>query len=988
MKKLNPHALLRRAADRRGFTLVEAVVVLVTFGLIMSVTFGIFATLSNTTVQNNQIARSQAGARVALEEIERALRSAGAEVDLAGGQQNFVWAGPFQVAFNANLEPANDPNGTGIPGALITGAANAAVPSAAGTLYVPPRTYGTGAETIVFSLDSNRDGVIDAADKADDIEEQSQNPNDYVLYRGVYGSAAGANVVDHQPIAIVRGPEAVQPGDNVTALFAYWLDDDDDIGTPPVLAGDADGDGTVTAAEAMALGPLDARDRARITRVTITVTSETATPGRRQNQTGGYERVELSTDVKVRQVPRSAGIIYGVVFRDINSNGVREVSEPTMPDVVIQSSNGAQTTTNAMGQYVLTVTPGALSVTEIDPTGFTSSTANTVNVDAFAGSFTQLNFGDVPSSGTGQVQGIVFNDVDQSASLTAGDRGIANVKIFSDTGEYTYTDDNGKYVLDVPIGTRTISQVDSIGYVSTTPNVAEAVLAKEGDVVEINFGDAYGVDTGTLAGYVFLDDNRDGVRDPKEGGVFGATISAGGVGMTDSDTQGYFSLTVPVGVYDVTEQDPPGFSSTTPNTLQKVKITANQTTTVLFGDVIQDDVDFDVIELSDTEKALSITAADLGEDTRGDPEIILGTRFSGGSNNMLIWHNNRQNSQTPNAAIFDSTPTTTRASLSDVTTLAAEDLDGDGDADIISGLAAPTVPDLNVWMVDAGLPSNIPDLQYHTRNGEVVRDMQQIDFNRDGIDDLVLAVDEPGGAGHAEIWWGSGNGKYSLNASSFVDYAADGYSTPLNTVTAARAADLDKDGRTDLVLASLDGSYVSRVHVYLNTGFNLFFDWIPVQNFQIDGMVTKIDLGDQVEDDQQDIDILCAVQTGEVTGYVEVWHQGPDGYFGLVDESRRIANDRMITNGAPVSMMVMHLDNDVFPDILVGTRRNTGYEGTVEYALGFGHLLSESVPTTDTSIGAVLTMTHADFNMDGVQDLAVGTQNSSTRGKVLVFYRK
>ena len=96
----------------------------------------------------------------------------------------------------------------------------------------------------------------------------------------------------------------------------------------------------------------------------------------------------------------------------------------------------------------------------------------------------------------------------------------------------------------------------------------------------------------------------------------------------------------------------------------------------------------------------------------------------------------------------------------------------------------------------------------------------------------------------------------------------------------------------------------------------------------------------------------------------------------------------MYTNGAPISLIVMHLDNDVFPDIVVGTRRNTGYEGTVEYALGFGHLLSETLPITDASIGAVLTMTNADFNMDGVQDLAVGTQNSNTTGKVLVFYRK
>ena len=405
MKNLSQHPTLRTLTSDRGFTLVEAVVVLVTFALIMSVTFGIFSALSSTTVQNAQIARSQAGARVALEEIERSLRSAGAEVDLAGGQQSFVWAAPYQLAFNANLNPINDPAGTGEPGALIAGAANATVPSGGGALYVPPRSYVTGAETILFTLDSNRDGLINEADKSDDVEEQSLNPNDYVLYRGVYGAANGANTVDHQPVAIVRGPEPAVAGDRVAPLFSYWLDADDDPGTPAVLAGDVDGDGAVSSVEAIALGPLGPRDRTRIDRVTVTVTSESAVLNARQEDNGGYDRVEFSTDVKIRQAPRSASVIFGVVYRDINSNGIHESSEPTLPDVVIQSSNGAQTTTNSVGQYVLTLTPGVLTVSEIDPVGYSSSTPNTQMIDAYAGSIIELNFGDVPGNGTGQVRG-------------------------------------------------------------------------------------------------------------------------------------------------------------------------------------------------------------------------------------------------------------------------------------------------------------------------------------------------------------------------------------------------------------------------------------------------------------------------------------------------------------------------------------------------------------------------------------------------------
>ena len=46
------------------------------------------------------------------------------------------------------------------------------------------------------------------------------------------------------------------------------------------------------------------------------------------------------------------------------------------------------------------------------------------------------------------------------------------------------------------------------------------------------------------------------------------------------------------------------------------RIDLDQTTTVYFGDIAEADVDFEIIELSDTEKALSITTGDLGEDTR------------------------------------------------------------------------------------------------------------------------------------------------------------------------------------------------------------------------------------------------------------------------------------------------------------------------------------------------------------------------------------
>src|SRR5690606_7929206 len=110
-------------------------------------------------------------------------------------------------------------------------------------------------------------------------------------------------------------------------------------------------------------------------------------------------------------------------------------------------------------------------------------------------------------------------------------------------------------------------------------------------------------------------------------------------------------------------------------------------------DLVREDLDFEVIELADTEKALSLAAGDLKEDNRGDPDLILGTRYSGGTNNLLVWYNERRNSRTPNSAIFNASPSFTRSNPADVVSLVGAGLDDDRDVDLITGLATPSVPD-------------------------------------------------------------------------------------------------------------------------------------------------------------------------------------------------------------------------------------------------------------------------------------------------------
>ena len=105
-----------------GFTLIEIAVTIAAFSLIMISAFTLMTRISAVGVSNESVARSQASARVAMDQVERDLRAAGAEIEFARGQRRFVYADPYQVAFNANIEPANDPDGTGFPAALRPGA--------------------------------------------------------------------------------------------------------------------------------------------------------------------------------------------------------------------------------------------------------------------------------------------------------------------------------------------------------------------------------------------------------------------------------------------------------------------------------------------------------------------------------------------------------------------------------------------------------------------------------------------------------------------------------------------------------------------------------------------------------------------------------------------------------------------------------------------------------------------------------------------------
>jgi protocatechuate 3,4-dioxygenase beta subunit len=294
---------------------------------------------------------------------------------------------------------------------------------------------------------------------------------------------------------------------------------------------------------------------------------------------------------------QALGTVGGTVFDDLNGNGVQDLGEPGIAGATVKlvdPTTGAvivTTTTTASGTYLFTgVTPGTYNIVETDPSGYVSTTVNTLPVSVPAGGSASAQFGD---QRLGTVSGVTFSDLNGNGVQDPGEPGTAGVTVTlinpttaavvatmttGPTGLYTFT--------NVAPGSYIVQETDPAGVVSTTPNTVPISLAS-GGAATANFGDE---PEGIVAGTVFNDLNGNGVRDPAESGMDGVTvrlidpITGTTVFTTTTASDGtYVFDSVTPNNYLVAETDPSGFVSTTTN-LVAVTVPAGGSASAQFGD--------------------------------------------------------------------------------------------------------------------------------------------------------------------------------------------------------------------------------------------------------------------------------------------------------------------------------------------------------------------------------------------------------------------
>ncbi len=215
--------------------------------------------------------------------------------------------------------------------------------------------------------------------------------------------------------------------------------------------------------------------------------------------------------------------------------------------------------------------------------------ANIVSAIPFnaASTFTQFNFGEVISSG---ITGRVYHDVNNNGTYDAGEElagitltltgaddqgGAVNVTVMTDANGlysfsnlrpsnasgYTIAETQPASMGDYPLATGTQSGSISGSNVGTAAlNTISAIVLPQGsNGINYNFRE----NASAISGFVYLDNNDDGIKDAGEIGIASVTLTLTGgpsvITVTTAADGRYHFNGLPSGNYTVTETQPTGY---------------------------------------------------------------------------------------------------------------------------------------------------------------------------------------------------------------------------------------------------------------------------------------------------------------------------------------------------------------------------------------------------------------------------------------------
>jgi len=300
---------------------------------------------------------------------------------------------------------------------------------------------------------------------------------------------------------------------------------------------------------------------------------------------------------------RPTGSLLGVVFNDLNGDGIQDANEPGIGGVTVElrDCNGtvvATTTSNPdgsysfddilLGNYQVFFNPNTNNLgipdfetspeggdSDIDPT---NNTSDCIAFDPATGADVSAGF----TQPTGIIMGTVFNDIDGDGMQEPGEGAIAGVTVSlldcngtvlattttNENGNYYFEDQIlGSYRVVFDVNTNTDNILD---YQNSPANQGDDIMDSDIDPIT-NTSDCFQFDPnlgadidagfvqpkGVLMGTIFNDIDADGMQEPGEVGIRGVTVvllDADGttIGTTTTDANGnYFFTNLISGAYQI-----------------------------------------------------------------------------------------------------------------------------------------------------------------------------------------------------------------------------------------------------------------------------------------------------------------------------------------------------------------------------------------------------------------------------------------------------
>ncbi len=326
-----------------------------------------------------------------------------------------------------------------------------------------------------------------------------------------------------------------------------------------------------------------------------------------------------SFDFTLEAAPTPTGVISGKIYNDQNRNGVMDAGEPelnwfdTDARVWIDTNDNGVEDSGEVGANAGWF-DGNFSLTSLATGTYilrgkrnsTTWSDGRVEVSVTNGQTTTQNVGIYESAST--ITGVVWNDANNDGALTGGEGMIEGATVFLDTDNDGVLDAGetsvqtgmfGGYTLSsVSPGTYHVRVVLPAGSVESYPGTDGYTLTVSGGTYDYNDFGIFTPQPSTISGYVWVDSDRDGVRDEDffpgsgiwlENGQADVTVyldadndgvlDAGEVSTTTNGDGNYsFTGILTLGTYNVRQVVPVDYVQTSATTVYSVNVSAYNTT--------------------------------------------------------------------------------------------------------------------------------------------------------------------------------------------------------------------------------------------------------------------------------------------------------------------------------------------------------------------------------------------------------------------------